>query len=641
MDLAMSGAPLWDHRLRTDPTQSGVAVQPLVLGDTVVFAEEDAVYALRLSDGRLLWRRSFTVPRAALWSTMVYGLWGGRGTVAALVGQASPGARLVSLDAATGAVRWTLPLSRQGVTGTVTPIGDGGLAMVLGGGSLAVADLGTGGLRWSRPGQFLPGPVAVGGVLVAAVSGAGSTGSSFGSVSGYDTATGRLLWTRRGIPAQPQLQVVAGRLIVYTNTQNISPRPAVWPVTALSPATGRTLWRAATAGPVGAVSASTGGVAVSSTDPDELYLIDPVTGRVRWHRASEVNSTATPLVTGTGVVYVSDSGGGAAPGGTRLAELRASDGSVRWAARLADSVFLTEPVLPFGPYLVVSLGSGQRDDPARLVAYQAATGAVAWTARVPTLVQVPPAVVGRQLLVQPTDPAVACPAEGSAARLFLAQHRLRLDLDLDLLADHDPAGDRRVEAHPEVVPVDLGGRGEPGAGAAERVRPEAVDLHVQRHRLGDAPDGQVAGHLVLVARRGDAGGLERHRRVVRGVQEAIRAQVLVALLVARVDRGRVNGDGDGGVERVVVGGHDLHVEVGELAPDLAHHHVAGREPDVRVNLVHVPGTRHIARYLGRHRFSSRLRARERCPVQAERPSGPSATIQAPARTPAQPTPHPP
>jgi hypothetical protein len=40
-------------------------------------------------------------------------------------------------------------------------------------------------------------------------------------------------------------------------------------------------------------------------------------------------------------------------------------------------------------------------------------------------------------------------------------------------------------------------------------------------------------------RRG-AGGRERHRRVVRGVQEALRAQVLVALLVARIDRGRVD-----------------------------------------------------------------------------------------------------
>jgi outer membrane protein assembly factor BamB len=608
MDVAMSGVPRWDRRLRTDPTQSGVAVQPLVLGDTAVFAEENAVYALRLSDGRLLWRRSFAAPRANLWSTMVYGLWGWRGTVAALVGQASPGARLVSLDAATGAVRWTLALSRQGVTGTLTPTGDGGLAMVLSDGSLTVADLGTGALRWTRPGQFLPGPVAVGGVLAAAASGAGSSGG----VAGYDTKTGRLLWTRHGMPAQPQLLVAAGRLVVYTNTQNVSPRPAVWPVTALSPSTGRTLWRAATAGPVGAVSASTqsaraGGVAVATADPDELYLIDPGTGRVRWHRASDVNSDATPLVTGTDVVYVSDSGRGAALGGERLADLRASDGSVRWAAPLADSVFLPEPVLAFGPYLVVSLGSGQRDDPARLVAYRAATGAIAWTARVPTLVQVPPAVVGRHLLVQPTDPAVACPAEGSAARLFLAEHRLRLDLDLDLLADHDPAGDRRVEAHAEVVPVDLGGRGEPGPGPAVRVRPEAVDLHVQRHRLRHAPDGQVAGHLVLVSVRRDAGGLERHCRVVRGVQEALRAQVLVALLVARIDRGRVNGDGDGGVERVV-GGDKLHVELGELAPDLAHHQVAGHEPDVRVNRVQVPGARHIARYLGRHHFSSRLRA---------------------------------
>src|SRR6516162_9050184 len=83
--------------------------------------------------------------------------------------------------------------------------------------------------------------------------------------------------------------------------------------------------------------------------------------------------------------------------------------------------------------------------------------------------------------------------------LLLAQHRLALDLDRDLLADHDPAGYGRVEVDAEVGPVDLRGRGEPGAGSSVRVRAEAADLDVERDRLGHAPDGQVARHLVLVA----------------------------------------------------------------------------------------------------------------------------------------------
>ncbi len=52
---------------------------------------------------------------------------------------------------------------------------------------------------------------------------------------------------------------------------------------------------------------------------------------------------------------------------------------------------------------------------ARLIGVIAATGAEAWTTEVPTLVQVPPVAADANLLVQPTDPAVACAADGSAA----------------------------------------------------------------------------------------------------------------------------------------------------------------------------------------------------------------------------------
>jgi outer membrane protein assembly factor BamB len=404
---------LWRDRLATNPTQSGVPLQPLALGGTAVFAEENALYALRLSDGRLRWRRVFPLAGGDLFSGMIYGLWQWHGTIAVLVGQASSAARLFSLNAGTGAVRWTLPLSGQGVTGDLALTADGGLAMILGNGTLAVADLTTGRLRWSRPGSYspAPGPVAVGGTVAAAADGNGSPAD--GVVAGFDTRTGRPLWTRRGMPDQPQLEAAAGRVLVYASTQNVVPSPALWPVTALSPQTGQTLWHAATAGPLGALSASaqrSGGIAVSTTSPGGLYMIDSATGRVRWHLATDVGG-GLPLVTGTDVVYVS----GATQGGQRLVDLRAGDGSARWATPLAGSVFLPEPTTPFGRDLVVSLGSGEPGEPARLVAYLAATGAQAWTTVVPTLVQVPPVAAGANLLVQPTDPAVACAADGSAA----------------------------------------------------------------------------------------------------------------------------------------------------------------------------------------------------------------------------------
>jgi outer membrane protein assembly factor BamB len=410
MDLAANGRVLWRDRLPTNATQSGVPLQPVALGGTAVFAEENALYALRLSNGRRLWRRVFPLTGGDLFAGMIYGLWQWRGTMAVLVGQASSAARLVSLNAATGAVRWTLPLSRPGVTGDLALTGDGGLAMILGDGTLAVADLSTGSLRWSRPGSYspAPGPVVAGGTVVAAADGTGSAAD--GVVAGFGTRTGKLLWTRRGMPDQPQLQAAAGRVLVYTNTQGVFPHPALWPVTAVSPATGQTLWRVATAGPVDALS---GEVAVTTTSPSELYMIDAASGRVRWRLATDV-AGGLPLVTGTGVVYVSDSAGNAPGGGQRLVDLRAAGGSARWTVPLAEPVFLLEPALPLGRDVVVSLGSGEPGDPARLVGYLAATGAVAWTTVVPTLVQVPPVAAGANLLVQPTDPAVACAADGSA-----------------------------------------------------------------------------------------------------------------------------------------------------------------------------------------------------------------------------------
>jgi hypothetical protein len=39
--------------------------------------------------------------------------------------------------------------------------------------------------------------------------------------------------------------------------------------------------------------------------------------------------------------------------------------------------------------------------------------------------------------------------------LILPEHGLGFDLDLDLFADHDTTGDRRVEADAEVRAVDL------------------------------------------------------------------------------------------------------------------------------------------------------------------------------------------
>jgi outer membrane protein assembly factor BamB len=287
------------------------------------------------------------------------------------------------------------------VTGAQALTGDGGLAMLRGYASLLVVDLGTGHVRWSRTAGNSSGPAAAGGDVVAAAN-AEPGSASGGRVMGYHAVTGRLLWTRTGMPEEPQLQTVDGRVVVYSGTQ-------AYPVTALSPMTGRTLWRlsASAAG----LSAGPAGLVVTTDDPHGLYLVDPVTGRVRWHVPAFADPSFTPLVTAADVVYVAGPPpGGPATGGRRLADLRAGDGSPRWSAPLAGMPFVPQPAVPFGRDFVVPQGSGLPGDPARLVAYRQSTGAVAWATRVRTLVQVPPAVAGADLLVQPTDPSVACPA---------------------------------------------------------------------------------------------------------------------------------------------------------------------------------------------------------------------------------------
>ena len=123
----------------------------------------------------------------------------------------------------------------------------------------------------------------------------------------------------------------------------------------------------------------------------------------------------------------------------------------------------------------------------------------------------------------------------------------------DLVADEHAAGlERRVPLDAEVLAVDRAGRREPGLGVAPRVLADAAELEVERDRPGDALDRQVAVQLVVAAGGLDAGRAERHRRVVLDVEEVVRAQVVVAALVAGVDRGHLHDGGDRRVQRVVL-----------------------------------------------------------------------------------------
>jgi outer membrane protein assembly factor BamB len=393
-DVSSAGRTAWQLRLPTDPNMQGVALQPLVIGPTAIVAEENAVYALRLTDGRQLWKRVF--PRIgndplSFASGLVYGLWQYRGNVIVLVGQVSSASRLLSLNTATGAVRWMLRLGKQGETGNLTLTGDGGIAMIYGFATLTVVDLTAGKIRWGRTAGNSGGPLAAGGVVIAPAD--AEHGQTSGKLMGYSSRTGKLLWTRTGMPSQPEPQLADG-LVLMSGSNTVA---------ALSPATGRTLWTVTTTRPIYSVTSGPSGIAVSTDVPSRLSLIDPKTGRVRWH--APYLAVPPRLDTGTDLVFVDG-----VPGSNRLrlVDLHAASGSVRWAVPVPATSF--DQVLRFGAYAVV-IGNGTKPNaPALVTAYRLSTGKPAWTTKVPTFVEVPAAVTGTNLLVQSGDVTNACPA---------------------------------------------------------------------------------------------------------------------------------------------------------------------------------------------------------------------------------------
>ena len=90
---------------------------------------------------------------------------------------------------------------------------------------------------------------------------------------------------------------------------------------------------------------------------------------------------------------------------------------------------------------------------------------------------------------------------------------------------------------------------------------------------------------VVVAGLVDAGGDEGDLRVLLDGEEVVAAQVAVALLVAGVDAGGLDGQLRGGLGEVVGVDDGGALELVERAADLGDHRVPGDEPDAGVGRV--------------------------------------------------------
>ena len=386
-DVTTAGEMLWKTPLATRNTFFSSTVQPVAVGPVAVFAQDGMVHGLDLADGHPLWS----------WAggQSVYGMWRWGALVAVLTDQVSNHARLTGLDAATGAVRWSLRLPARGLLGGQAVTADGGLAMVTATGVLQVVSLADGAIRWRR----ITGASAA---LTAASQMVIFGGN--GRLTGYDDRTGRPRWTTGGVPAQPAIQLAGGLVLVTSNAQGPGITTAL---TAVVPGTGRIAWRFDPGEPLTVLSAGPAGLTLAAyVFNRRLYLLDPRTGRLRWQADTFVAQGTVPLVTQTDVLVAEGQPT------VRLVDRAAADGRVRWQDTLAEPPLGQQQVLQAGPLAVLQGDADRPEAPAPLLAYQLTSGRLAWRVDLPTFVQSPPVLGPGQMLVQAADLAYSCAVAG-------------------------------------------------------------------------------------------------------------------------------------------------------------------------------------------------------------------------------------
>jgi outer membrane protein assembly factor BamB len=366
-EVTLAGQVRWRTTLARDPNDNHYfpALEPLVVGPAAAIAQDGTVRELALPSGRQVW----SYPGGQY----VVGMWQWRGVVVVLTDVVSEYAQLTGLDAATGAVRWTLSMPGTGVVGSQVATADGGLAMIRADGTLQVVSMATGAVRWTRPaGSWLSlsemgdqevsavnglttdadaqGLTTAGGVLIAV--------GDYGTI-GYDDRTGRQLWeiaSQLALPDEPQQLFADGDVLLATITAGAV---AFNTLSAIVPASGRVAWQAVVRpSPLLMAGAGRAGVAVDTGNG--LYLLDPRTGRQRW-----ADTDGLELVGTSDVVTIEED-----PGGSyRLVDRNAVDGRARWlvpapgfsqSAMAAGLVFVQDPAVP------------------ALDAYRLGTGALAW-----------------------------------------------------------------------------------------------------------------------------------------------------------------------------------------------------------------------------------------------------------------------
>jgi outer membrane protein assembly factor BamB len=403
-EVSLTGQVRWQVLLGTGPEEElGPDAEPLAVGSVAVFAQAGVVHGLQLAGGQALWTYTdgLSVYGMWRWQGLVVVLSGWSGAPIAVKGETWDG-RLTGLDAATGVVRWTLPMSGIGPQVYAVATADGGLAVAGMLGQLLMVDMADGTVRWSRAITDPTGLAAAAGLVLY---------GSYDRLTAYDDRTGVPRWTVASMDMDlPQMQLAGGLLLVSSAFGGT-------PVTAYIPATGRVAWtfqtpapQAGTTASWAAVAAGTTGVAVAVANlpgPGRLYLLDLATGRVRWQATTLVG--AGPLLTAAGVIDIE---GTAAKGPAAIVDRDAADGRIRWQDKLqqqfSDAGQSMEQLVQVGQLGLVQ-SNAPPGQPVTLSAFWLDDGSLAGQATLPENVADSPALVpGQGVLVQPDMPFSGC-----------------------------------------------------------------------------------------------------------------------------------------------------------------------------------------------------------------------------------------
>jgi outer membrane protein assembly factor BamB len=387
--VTTAGRVLWQVPLAADGPLSPLAVNAL---GVAVFDQDDALYGLSMADGHQAWSWSAD-------SQDIAGMWQWQGLVIVLTNPQGGWPQLTGLDASTGQAQWTQYI--DGYVAASYPTADGGLAMIRLDGTLEVADLSSGRIRWTRQAGYQPSPGQGSPPPMAAADGAVVYDMN-DQLTSYDDRTGQIRWTEEPVPLQlandvgiaPSMQASAG-LVYATGVQQGA--GGQWPqvLLGISAADGRVEWRIV-ASPQETVRPYAPGLmsATSSSGRAWQDVFDPATGRVRWQAASAFQAIATPAGTVT------------APGTESTDQISVHDtltGQTRWTATLAGLNLGWQwqapvlPVFPDGPLLIVPAGSPH--GPSLLAAFRMSDGHRAWQVTIPGPVTAPPTAVPGGMLV--------------------------------------------------------------------------------------------------------------------------------------------------------------------------------------------------------------------------------------------------